>query len=94
VQPTGTELVVSRSLGNGHSKIFLTSSVQDIRCYNRMKVRSQCGPTNLFLGSNEILKEWLRKSSFYCALISLIKPNKRVTGQFLLSVCSVFSEAN
>ena len=94
VQPTGTELVLSRSLSNGHSKICLTSSVQDIRWYNRMKVRCRCGPSDLFLGWNEIWKEQLRKSSFYCAWISLSKPNKRVTGQLLQSMGSVFSEAN
>lgn len=76
VQPTGTELVLSRSLSNGHSKICLTSSVQDISWYNRMKVRCRCGLSDLFWGWNEIWKEQLRKSSFYCALISLSKPNK------------------
>jgi len=57
LQPTGTELVLSRSLGNGHSKICLTFSVQDIRWYDRMNVRCRCGPSNLFVGWNEIWKE-------------------------------------
>lgn len=61
VWPTGTELVLSGSLSNGHSKICLTSSVQNISWYNRMKVRCQCGPSDLFWGWNEILEGVVKK---------------------------------